>query len=105
MTSQASLFDTEEKARRRKTDPITSFWAAQGVDVTRSEGLVLNAFIKGPGTSHQLYARIREQHHMTTPQRVRTALTTLRDKGLVETVPGEYGPSENGGKSQIWRRK
>ena len=103
--NQSSLFSTEEKARRRRTDAITSFWAAQGVDVSRSEGLVLNAFISGRGTSHQLYERIRQQHHMITPQRVRTALTTLRDKGLVETVPGEYGPSEHGGKSVIWRRK
>lgn len=104
MTAQVSLFDVERKARRRRTDPITSYWAAQGIDVSASEGLVLNAFISGRGTSHELHQRIVASGHSITPQRVRTALSDMEKRGLTIRT-GEYGLSENGGPSEIWRRR
>lgn len=103
--SQATLFPmTERKARARKTDPLTSWWAANGVDVNRSEALVLVALIQGPATSDDLWERIIEAGHTITSQRVRTALSDMEKRGLAEPN-GEYGMTLNGGRSRVWRRK
>lgn len=101
--SQLTLLSPEPRARARRTDPITSFWAAQGVDVKVSEGLVLNALISGPGTPHDLYLRIIERGHSITPQRVRTALSDMKARGLCAPT-GAMGISEHGGKSRVWGR-
>lgn len=103
MSGQAALFDLERKARRRRSDPISSFWAAQGIDVSASEGLVLNSLVSGRGTSHELHQRIVQRGHRITPQRVRTALKELESRGLTHRT-GEYGLSEHGGKSEVWSR-
>src|SRR5688500_7814468 len=103
--TQPSLFSVPETARRRRTDPITSFWPTQGIDVSASEGLTLNAFAgAGPGTSHELSPRLQERGPSISPQRVRTALTTLEKRGLTYRT-GRYGVSEYGKKAEIWSRR
>lgn len=102
--TQTSLFPTEQRARARRSDPLTSWWAANGVDVSRSEALVLVALVNGPGTSDELWERIIGAGHSITPQRVRTALSDMERRGLTEPT-GEYGMTLNGGRSRVWRRK
>ena len=97
------MFPVKERARARRSDPITSWWAAQGVDVSRSEGLVLNALINGPAVPHIIWERILDKGESITPQRVRTALSEMKKRGLVHTT-GKIGLSENGGPSREWAR-
>jgi hypothetical protein len=103
--SQAALFPTQDKARRRRRDPETSLWAAQGIDVTATQALVLSAFINGPATDDQLFERI--EHYWpdkkVTPQSVRSRRSELVAKGLVKWT-GEHGVSSNGGKARVWGR-
>lgn len=94
-----------EKARARRQDPWTSHVAAAGVDVTRSQGIVLMAFMRGPATDDELIDRI--EHYWPeiriTPQSVRSRRAELVRKKLVEDT-GEVGVTRNGGPSKVWRR-
>jgi hypothetical protein len=103
--SQAALFPIQEKARRRRHDPETSLWAAQGIDVTATQALVLSAFINGEATDDQLYERICHYwpDKKVTPQSVRSRRAELVSKGLVKWT-GSHGISANGGKARVWGR-
>ena len=101
--TQASLFSVERRARARRNDPYTSWYATQGIDVSRSEAMTLTALVSGPGTSDEIWQRIVDRGDPITPQRVRTALSEMRKRGLTRTT-GETKPSLNGGPSRVWTR-
>lgn len=94
-----------EKARARRQDPWTSHLAAEGVDVTRGQGIVLAAFIGGPATDDELVDRIKDYWPDVeiTPQSVRSRRAELVRKKLVEDS-GKVGVTHNGGPSKVWRR-
>lgn len=99
-----SLFSLEKRARARKTDPITSFWAAQGVDVNRRQGMVLDALVAGEATQHELIDRVREMHGSNIAEStIRTGVSELQRDGLVESL-GPIGLSPSGHKANVYRR-
>lgn len=102
--TQTSLL-AQPRARARKTDPWTSHYAAQGVDVTRGQAIVLTAFSRGAGTDDQIIERIAHYwpEVQITPQSVRSRRAELVRKGLIEDS-GEVGLSHFGGRSKVWRR-
>lgn len=100
-----TLFRVEKRARARRTDPITSFWAAQGVNVNRRQGLVLDALVSGPATQHELIDRVRAMHGDQVPEStVRTGCSELQEMGLVECL-GAIGQSKLGRPANVYRRK
>lgn len=102
---ETSLFPTQERARRRRTDPITSFWAAQGIDCNRRQGMVLAAFIKGDATHEDLIERVREIYpdSPVADSTVRTGCSELMEKGLVESL-GAIGRTKFGKTCNVYRR-
>ena len=103
---ETSLFAPERRARARRTDPVTSFWAAQGVDVNRRQGMVLSAFIGlEKATQDDLIARARELYGDVAESTIRTGCSELEQMSppLVEWS-GEYGTSARGGKARLYRR-
>lgn len=103
---QPSLFPVPERAYARSTDPVTSHMAAAGIDVTKSQEIVLIALkIGGPMTDEETYDYIRRTWpdvHMTE-QSVRSRRAELRDRHHLVEDTGEYGRTKNGGKTKIWR--
>ena len=102
--TQASLFSTPQKARRRRADPISSFWAAQGVDVNKRQGMVLSAFVGLQDATHDdLIERAREMFGDVAESTIRTGVSELEAIGLVEWT-GLHGFSKRGGKARLYRR-
>jgi hypothetical protein len=99
------LFDPTPKARRRRTDPITSFWAAQGVDVNRRQAQVLDALVRGQATHDELIDRVREMHgEQIAESTIRTGCSELQLAGYVECL-GPIGKSRRGHKANVYRRR
>ena len=94
------IFDDDERARARRTDPDTSHEAAESVNVTRGQQLVLQALEGGPATDEMIYFRI-VRHHKTTPSGVRGFRVRLQRKGLVKLY-AENGVTSAGKRCQIW---
>lgn len=99
-----SLFVTEDRARARRRDPRTSYWAAQGIDVNARQAMCLDGFIAGPCTQHVLIERVRELHGQTIAEStIRSGVSELERKGLVENL-GAIGESPSGHKANVYRR-
>lgn len=99
-----TLFPVQQKARRRKTDPISSFWSAQGIDCNRRQGMVLSAFIGLEDATHDdLIERAREMFGDVAESTIRTGVSELEAIGLVEWT-GLHGFSKRGGKARLYRR-
>lgn len=102
-----TLFPTKQRARARRTDPRTSFWAAQGIDCTYRQALVLDALVAGPGTQHELIERVRAMHGQGIPEStIRTGVSELASMNppLVECL-GPIGRSPAGKPANVYRRK
>ena len=99
-----SLFSTPEKARVRKTDPITSVFAAQGIDCNRRQAMVLTALVSGEATQHELIRRARELFGDIAESTIRSGVSELERKGLVENL-GAIGTSPSGHKANVYRRR
>lgn len=102
----SSLFATPPKARARRHDPITSVWAAQGVDVNRRQAMVLTALIQGPATQHEIIRRARELFGESIAEStIRTGVSELEHRfpPLVE-VTG-MGKAPSGKPARIYGRK
>ncbi len=104
MTLSQDTLTPIEVAHARTLDPMESHLAAAGVDVTKTQKLVLAALIPGAATDHELVLRIKDYwpEAKVTPQSVRSRRSELVSKGLVEP-DGTTGPSEFGGVSRKHR--
>ena len=102
-----SLFPVKERARARRSDPVSSFWAAQGIDYNHRQGLVLNALIKGPATQHEIIERVREaEGRYIAESTIRTGVSELQNNfhpPLVESL-GPIGKSPSGHPANVYRR-
>lgn len=102
--TQDTLFSVQQRARRRRTDPQSSFWAAQGIDCNRRQGMVLSAFVGIEDATHdQLIDRVREMFGDVAESTVRTGVSELEAMGLVEWT-GLHGFSKRGGKARLYKR-
>jgi hypothetical protein len=105
VTQSSDQLTLVPKARARREDPWTSHLAADGVDVTKGQAIVLMAFMRGPATDDELVDRIAHYwpEIQITPQSVRSRRAELVRKKMVEDS-GEVGVTHNGGRSKVWRR-
>lgn len=100
-----SLFDTQERARARRHDKNSSWWAAQGIDCTARQAKVLSAFVGLETATHdQLIDRARELFGDVAESTIRTGCNELEAKGLVECL-GLIGTSKRGNRCGLYRRK
>ena len=100
-----SLFPVKERARARRNDPRTSWYAARGIDVNARQAMCLDGFINGPCTQHELIDRVRRIHGAHIPEStIRSGVPELVEKGYVECL-GEIGTSPSGKTVNVWRRK
>lgn len=106
----SALFPVEQRARSRRTDPVTSAWAAQGIVCNRRQAMVLTALIQGQGTQHDIIKRAREIFGDNIAEStIRTGVSELMDETrffppLVESL-GPIGTSPSGHKANVFRRK
>ncbi len=92
-----------DKARARRTDPITSHSAADSVDVKGHRAVVLEALRFGPATDEELIDRIRQRWPEAAPsdQSIRSRRCELRRMGFVRATD-EFRPSSRGNSSRVW---
>jgi predicted ArsR family transcriptional regulator len=87
-------------AKARPTDPATSHVAAAGVDVTRSQRLVLETLaMVSPATAESVCERLAGQ---CSESRVRGALAELKQAGRVVVVG--YSATRMGNPCEVYGR-
>lgn len=80
--SDREILTSTETARARLTDPATSHMAAETVKISRSWPDVWEALTRlAPCIAEPVQDALTGKH---TPQRVRTAISELREKGAAE---------------------
>lgn len=88
--------------RARSTDPVTSVDAGRQANLNRSQTVVLAAMrARGIGATQEELVQFLPG---LSPSRVRSAVSELAERGLVETT-GETRPTKYGRKAQIWTTK
>jgi hypothetical protein len=91
-------------SRTRKTDPITSYLAAESQDaktLTRIQNLVLHIFRTGLElTDEELVNVYTHNGYPGTPQAIRTARNELSTRGKLEIVG--IGVTKSKRKARIW---
>lgn len=101
-----ALFGTQPKARARRHDPATSFWAAQGIDVNRRQAMVLDALVYGKATQHEIIRRARELHgEHIAESTIRTGVSELENRfpPLVRCL-GAIGKAPSGKAANVYER-
>lgn len=85
--------------RSRSTDPVTSQDAGREVNLYRSQEVVYELMLR----SERDWTQGELEFQFTyTPQRVRSAVSELREKGLVE-LTGEQRITRHGRKADVYR--
>lgn len=88
--------------RSRATDPVTSVDAGRSADLCRSQAVVLAAMrARGVGVTQQ---ELEEYLPGLSPSRVRSAVSELAERGLVEATD-ETRPTKYGRAARVWRTK
>lgn len=89
----------------RKTDPITSYLAAASTSedaLTRIQSYVYAIFSNGLQelTDEELVSIMESNGYPGTPQAIRTARSTLANRGKLQIVG--FGKTKTGRKARIW---
>lgn len=99
----SALFSVQQRARARRSDPVTSVFAAMGIDCTRRQAMVLTAFIGFETATHdQLIDAARERFGDVAESTIRTGCSELEEMGWVERVG--IGLSKRGHKCGLYKR-
>lgn len=85
--------------RSRTTDPVTSVDAGRSVDLCRSQAVVLAAMrARSVGVTQ---CELEEFLPGLSPSRVRSAVSELAERGLVEATD-ETRPTKYGRQARVW---
>lgn len=85
--------------RSRSTDPVTSVDAGRSADLCRSQAVVLAAMrARGVGVTQ---CELEEFLPGLSPSRVRSAVSELAERGLVEATD-ETRPTKYGRQARVW---
>jgi hypothetical protein len=85
--------DDDERGGARNTDPETSHLAADSVNVTKLNAMVLDFLVR---TSPRTWAAIEIARHLGVhPWSISPRMAQLKDKGLVVDLPKEYRLNSN----------
>jgi len=99
MTTTAPQILPDDRARTRRSDPLTSHEAADTNDVHGSQvSVLLTLSMSGPLADHELVERIKDY----SPSRVRTARSELVEMGMVEFT-GFYRLTAGNRRTQVWQ--
>ena len=90
----------DDTARVRQSDPITSHEAADSNDTAASRTFVMFALIEHDMLASFELERIADG--LWSPSRIRTAVSELVERGLVEFA-GVYRLTPSGRRAQVWK--
>lgn len=102
-----ALFDTDQSAHARRTDPLSSHLAAEraSMTLTDTQDRVLIALrIGGPASDEQLVGRFRDwwPDLKISDQSIRSRRSEVVKKGLVEATDN-YGTTRYGQRARVWK--
>lgn len=90
--------------RSRSTDPVTSVDAGRAADLKGSQAAVLEHMrVTAWAFPDYTQPELVRDFPQWSPSRVRSAVSELVDKGLVEPVEGMFRPTRYGNPAQVYR--
>lgn len=98
------LFETEAYKLVRRNDPSTSYEAAQSIDPTRMQHIVLTAIkTLGPCIHDEVWQWVQRNYtHITSNSSVSSRFNELQKKGMIE-LTGEKRKGRSGRQQREWR--